>query len=137
MPIPADKTEFIWEDLKKEYEELGWAKTIEFPWIVYDQRTNRILKFTYRFESDSGPCSNKICRGSVYVFLQLRSTGVQWTCASCRKTTGPLAFEDGVSLHPPQEIDYDTAMAIVKESGQRVPLGLTPQMRRRRIIHRK
>jgi len=49
---------------------------------------------------------------------------------------GPLAFEDATNSSPPLEISYDDAMKILRKSGQLTPIGLHPEMRKRKIIRR-
>ncbi len=134
MPLPDDREVFNFNDLVKEMEQLGWKKTLEFDWIEFDQRNRRILKLHYVFDANRSPCLNKSCRGSELVYFQLAPSGVIWTCASCRKTMGPIAFEDAANTVSPVEITFNQALEIIKQTKQIMPIGLTPQMGTRKIV---
>ncbi len=133
MPIPDDRTEWTFDEIVKAYLDLGWKKELEFPWIEYDQRNRRILIVNYKYMAQKNPCTTKSCMGSDLVFLDFRPTGVFWTCGTCRRTMGPLAFEDAYEASPPKEVTYDEAMNILKTTHQITPIGLAPTMRRRVI----
>lgn len=127
MPVPKLSGELTREQIIEKYAELpyNWHKKITFDWVEVNQRNGSIIKNTYEFNADSIPCGNGECAVHQLSFVTLTKSGVVWTCATCRKTEGPLPFEKG-RLVKRQTIDLVDAWKIINETGQKVPLGLPP-----------
>ena len=126
MPIPKIKDSRITlTKLEEEYANLGWSKEIEFDWIEMDGRTKRPVLKRYRFNANRIQCDNSDCNEYQLFFIQLRPTGVYWTCGSCRKTDGFISMEEGRELGEFQRM-LTTAEAwdILNKSGQHPPVGL-------------
>jgi len=124
MPIPELRGKITREDTIAKYAEYNWYKTIEYDWVEKDGRTNRFVKKRYRYRADTMPCSSEDDAQFALTFVSFMSSGAYWTCAMCRRTTGPLAFKDG-QLVSEEEITLDEAWDIVMRTGQIRPLGMS------------
>lgn len=138
MPLPEIIGDKTIPEIEELYKEAGWFKTIEFDWIKVNGRTRRPMLTRWIFNSNSISCDNAECRALGVTFMQLRPTGVMWTCASCRKTDGPISFEGiGRELleHRRENISLTEAYEILARTGQQHPVGLPkPAKREFRII---
>lgn len=134
MPLPPDK-DYTEEDLQKEMQKRGWKKSLTIEWVTFDTRDKKIHKNVYLFNVSSAPCSQKVCKEFNLAFYTFKPTGVYWSCASCRRTMGPIAFEDG-TLKNKLEISLEEAMKIIDRTGQIMPIGLRPR-RGGRIVRKK
>ena len=56
-------------------------------------------------------------------FVQFMPTGAYWTCALCRRTYGPLAYEEGRLLST-KEITLNEAWDVIGETGQQKLIGM-------------
>ena len=135
MPLPQVKEDQVTkEELTKRYEDLGWKKTLEFDWIEMIDRQPYITR--YRYNADTIPCDLRDCVALQLTFVRLESTGVIWTCGSCRKTDGPITTELGQQIGPRRAISLTEAWDVISLTGQYPPVGLEkpPRSRRFRII---
>lgn len=123
MPIPRLEGDLTRQQVIEEYAKWGWKKELVLKWVVMNGRTGKPELQVYKFEANALPCSNRDCATHQLTFVQLMPTGVMWTCAICRKTMGPLAFDDG-RLIDRRDITLQEAWEIIKETGQRPPVGL-------------
>jgi hypothetical protein len=125
MPIPKLKGKMTRQQVMEKYAELGWNKKIEFPWVEMHRGQPVLLK--YLFEADTMQCSNRACRHQL-TFVTLMPHGVYWTCATCRRTMGPMAWEDGMLLNPPngEPISVSEAWETIAITNQTLPIGLKP-----------
>ena len=137
MPIPKITEDKTIAEIEELYKEFGWFKTIEFNWIVVDGRTKVPRLTRWIFNSNSVSCDTAECRALGVTFMQLRPTGVMWTCASCRKTDGPISF-DGIGrelLDHRRDLSLNEAYKILARTGQQHPVGLPkPGKRGYRIV---
>lgn len=122
MPIPDIDGEITVEELKKKYEELGWKKVLEFNWIVIGPNGIPLVK-RFRFNADNLPCSKQGDVQYQMTFVDLKPSGVVWTCAICGQTDGPLSEEDGREMSS-KPITSDEAWKVLAQTGQQPPLGL-------------
>jgi hypothetical protein len=138
MPLPNIEEEKITrEELIERYLQTGWTKKLVFDWVEVDGRTKRPMLKRYEFNADTMPCGNRECIPYMATFVQLRPTGVIWTCASCRKTDGPIAIENGRELQQyTRQLTIEEAWNIIGDTGQYPPVGLEqpPKGRRYQIL---
>ena len=127
MPIPTLRGDMKREEVEEEYKKFGWAKKTRFEWIEVDQRNGTYLKKIYDINADAMPCSNSDDATYQLTFIQIVPTGVVWTCAMCRRTEGPLAFEaSGFRLVEQKQVSLTEAWDTIKRTNQRPPIGLQP-----------
>lgn len=128
MPALDLKGKLKREDVIAAYEKDGWRKIIEFPWIELNGRTGQIFMKQYRFDSNALQCSRRSCSRYGLTFVRLAPHGVIWICAMCRRTMGPMAWEDGELLNGPlgEQITLVQAWDMLAKTGQTVPVGLPP-----------
>lgn len=120
------------EQVVKAYEDYGWTKRLEFDWIVVDRR-GRAHKRRLHFNADTMNCDIPEDVQHMLSFVQLRPTGVIWTCGVCGKSDGPIAEETG-RIVSDTEITFAEAWQAIKLTGQKPPVGLDkPSGRRGRV----
>lgn len=124
MPIPELTGDLTEAEIIEKYEEFGWHKQIEFDWVEADPRRvgGYILK-KYIYTADSMPCLQGDDAQFRLTFVQFMATGAYWTCAMCRKTYGPLTYEDG-RLVSTEEITLDEAWDVIVRTNQQRPIGM-------------
>ena len=130
MPIPLFGDEDLSRDeVIQKYEEYGWTKRLEFDWILVDRRgIPRMRRMS--FNADTITCDLQEDVQHMLTFLQLRPTGVIWTCGVCGKSDGPIAEELGRALSD-VEITLPQAWEVVRRTGQHPPVGLQRSKGRR------
>ena len=128
MSLPKLKGKITKEKIIEEYKKLGWKQVLEFPWVEISGRGGQIVKKIYRFDSLTMQCSSKRCSRHGLTFVKFVPHGVVWTCAICRRTMGPMAWEDGELLNGPvgQQITLTEAWDTIHATGQTPPIGLQP-----------
>lgn len=138
MPIPQIEGDTVTrEKVIEAYEREGWARNLEFDWIVVSPRTGRPLKIKYRMSADG--CNREAnglkCSQANLTFLQLRPTGVIWQCWNCGKTDGPISTDNAQVLES-EELSFQEAQAVLDKTGQFPPIGMPrePQEGRPKLI---
>ena len=135
MPIPDLKGDLTREEIISKYADFDLHKIITIEWIEVDKNRN-IYKRTLRYNADTLPCKNVECFPWQLSFLAFQPTGVYWTCAVCRRTTGPLTTDaPDAYLVDRKQISVNEALEVIKKTGQKVPLGMdAPAQSKFRIV---
>jgi hypothetical protein len=126
MPIPKlprtgkiTKGEII--DL---YIGAGWTnETLDVEWIDVNQQTGAVQKTVFRYEPATLPCSIRQCAQYQLTFLEVRPSGVFWSCGVCKRTGGPLAAENAIVVSR-VVITNSEAWEIINRTSQIPPIGL-------------
>lgn len=120
MPLPPERPDGYAsrDEMDEAYEKAGWSKEITFDWIHLNMRTGQAQIQTYRFQSISLKCGKADCDRYQPIYIQLAPSGVIQTCANCRKTDGPIAFEEGILEEVRVTQDRNEIEQVLKKSGQ-------------------
>ena len=128
MPLPKlPKSGKIQKDeIIKRYATTGWTKDeLRIKWVDVDQNSGQVRLTEYNFIPAILPCTVRKCAQYQLTFLEFRESGVFWTCGVCRRTQGPIAFENG-NVVSRKAISEAEAWEIINQTGQIIPIGLEP-----------